>query len=227
MDGNVRRLVGKHIHLRPTWAGRYQYEFPECNDSTKNTSSGVKSSYKLNTKVFDLYKSASIHTKQNKKIPAAVYAVIALFFIIGFLGFRLSDRFGSSVPVAAVEQQQKKITPTLVKPRQQKKEQVAFKSPVLIFLDKLIKDYRPRLSGYVVRSGFSPISGYIEFYLADKLVESFSFQELKAFGVAVVKKRYGVDIVTASKAYPVSSWRLPEQKFKKHNTKNQRVALND
>ena len=92
-DGNIRRLVGKHIHLRPTWAGRYQYEYPECNDNPKNTSSGIKSGYKLNKKVFSLYKSASLHTKQTKKIPFAVYLILGILVLFAFIGYRISSRY--------------------------------------------------------------------------------------------------------------------------------------
>ena len=96
-DGNIRRLVGRHIHLRPTWAGRYQYEFPECNDNTRSLGSGVKSKYKLNKDVFKLYTSSSLHTKQSRSIPFIAYFFVFVIFLLGLLAFRLNTRFNPSL----------------------------------------------------------------------------------------------------------------------------------
>lgn len=92
-DTNIRRLVGRHIHLRPTWAGRFQYEFPECNDNTRILSTGVKSKYKLNKSVFSLYKSSSLHTKQQKKIPFIAYVLLIFIFIFLLIGYRIKSRY--------------------------------------------------------------------------------------------------------------------------------------
>lgn len=88
-DSNIRELISRHIHLKSNWSGRYQYEWPECKPNTQSTTDAVKSSYKLNTKMFELYKSASLHTKQSRKMPLAVYV-----FGIAIVG---SLYFGSSV----------------------------------------------------------------------------------------------------------------------------------
>jgi len=92
-DGNIRRLTGRHIHLRVNWAGRFQYEWPECKDSLASTSGSVKSRYKLDKSVFDLYKSASLHTKQNRKTPAAFYWFFVIISIIAVLVFKMSGRY--------------------------------------------------------------------------------------------------------------------------------------
>lgn len=96
-DGNIRRLVNKHIHLRPTWAGRYQYEFPECNDSPKSAKGGIKSKYSLNKKVFSLFTSASLHTKQTKKIPAAFYIIFIALFLFLFMLYRITNRYDEKI----------------------------------------------------------------------------------------------------------------------------------
>jgi len=88
-DINLRQLIGRHIHIVSKWAGRYQFEWPECSDNVKSTAGAVKSSYKLDKKVFDLYKSASIHTKVKKKIPTALYALAGLFIFGSLLGYRV------------------------------------------------------------------------------------------------------------------------------------------
>jgi len=91
-DKKVRLLVGKHTHITSTWSGRYQYEFPKCQDSLNSLSTGVKSTYKLNKKVFGMYESSSLHTKQTKKIPMAVYALPVLLLVIVLIGFRVNQR---------------------------------------------------------------------------------------------------------------------------------------
>ena len=63
IDSNVRALVGRHVHIRDTgFMGRWAYEWPECNDALAWAKCQNKRRYKLPTKVFDLYKSASLHT---------------------------------------------------------------------------------------------------------------------------------------------------------------------
>jgi len=93
LEKKVRLLCGKHIHLRPTWLGRYQYEYPECNDNVKSTGGAVKSKYKLNKKVFDLYKSSSLHTENSRKIPFAVYILMLMIFLFTAVGYMLNSRF--------------------------------------------------------------------------------------------------------------------------------------
>lgn len=78
IDSNVRALVSRHIHLRVNWKGRKQFEWPETKDNPQSTSDAVASSYTLNKKIFPLYKSASMHTKQKRKVPPAVFLAIAV-----------------------------------------------------------------------------------------------------------------------------------------------------
>jgi len=80
-DSNIRELISRHIHLKANWAGRFQYEWPECKLNTQSTSDAIKSRYVLNSKMFELYQSASLHTKQKRKMPLAV-----VVFAIAMLG---------------------------------------------------------------------------------------------------------------------------------------------
>jgi len=102
-EKKVRLLCGKHIHLRPTWAGRYQYEYPECNDNVKSVGGAVKSKYKLDKNVFSLYKSSSLHTENKRKIPFAVYILLSSIFIaMGFV-FTLNSRFSDPQQIDPVQ----------------------------------------------------------------------------------------------------------------------------
>lgn len=101
-DSNVRRLIGRHIHLRTNWAGRQQFEWAECQESVKSVSGAIKSNYTLDKKNFALYKSAELHTKQKKKMPPALYVLASMLCVMGFLGYKISQSMGDKfAPVDA------------------------------------------------------------------------------------------------------------------------------
>lgn len=86
IDSHVRRLVGRHIHLRGTWAGRKLLEWSECVDpsSRSERTASVQRSWKLPKGVFDLYKSASLHTVQKRRVPRQVWLMLLmLVFLVG------------------------------------------------------------------------------------------------------------------------------------------------
>jgi zona occludens toxin len=88
---NVRALVGRHIHLRATALGNYLYEFPEwCeNPQTKSArTSCVRSRYRLPKAGFNLYESASLHVKTDKRKPIQLFIVIAVLLAIPVLGYQ-------------------------------------------------------------------------------------------------------------------------------------------
>lgn len=110
MDSNVRRLVGRHIHLVTKWAGRYQYEWPECQTDTTSTTGAVSRPYKLPKRVFQLYHSATVHTKHEHRKPLAFYGIFVLFAIIAVLGYRVKARLDSAInPQVEPEAQVKPI----------------------------------------------------------------------------------------------------------------------
>jgi zona occludens toxin len=96
-DSNIRELISRHIHLKANWAGRFQYEWPECKLNTQSTSDAIKSRYVLDSKMFDKYKSASLHTKQKRKMPIAVYVFLAAVLGAGYLGTSVFARVTSAI----------------------------------------------------------------------------------------------------------------------------------
>lgn len=104
VDTNVRKLVGRHIHIRPTPLGRYLHEWTECGDPESKTSRQVSATrrYKPPKKVFGLYKSATLHLKHSTRMPIAFYAIFAFILIGAFLGYRMFERYNdvtnSSLP---------------------------------------------------------------------------------------------------------------------------------
>lgn len=71
LHANVRRLVGKHVHVRRVfgWGRAVQYEWDHCQDnlSALKTAVVVQGSYPK--EAFALYKSAEVHTKQRFRLP--------------------------------------------------------------------------------------------------------------------------------------------------------------
>jgi len=111
VHGNVRRLVGRHIHLRDTgFLGRWWYEWPECSENVAWRTCTNKHKHKLPRHIFTLYKSASLHIKPERRIPTmAIVAIVAVvaFLVLLFMGYRMLNRKfnpagpGQAVPGAA------------------------------------------------------------------------------------------------------------------------------
>lgn len=104
IDSNIRKLVGRHRHIRHTALGRHMFEWSETGDpeSTTSRSIAAKTRYSLPRHVFGRYKSAEVHTKSKTRMPIYVY----VFFLCGlgvlYGGWRVYQSFSGKVaPVAA------------------------------------------------------------------------------------------------------------------------------
>ncbi len=98
-------MVGRHIHLMAKWSGRTEYEWSECQDNVTSRSGAVTRSYKLPKKIYSLYKSAELHTKQDKRKPIAFYLLVTLVPLaiagVSYSVYRINART-KPVQVAAV-----------------------------------------------------------------------------------------------------------------------------
>lgn len=116
IHSNVRRLVGRHIHVRRTALGVYVYEYPECMNSPdsayKNALTKVRWPHPKRT--FGVYKSASIHQKVKFRIPRAAIVFCLCLCMIAGLGFYLYSRVfhHQEAPKAAPLQTQVSQSPT-------------------------------------------------------------------------------------------------------------------
>lgn len=87
LDSNIRRLVGKHIHLRDLGVlGRRYYEWPEVGTPEQFKSAPIAKKYRLPREVFPLYKSASTHIKRNYSIPPVVVLLVVALLAVGGAG---------------------------------------------------------------------------------------------------------------------------------------------
>lgn len=92
LDVNIRRLCGRHIHVRNTPIGRRLHESTQVFDPENKTEreSTVTRPYKLPAHVFGKYKSAEVHTKTGKRLPLSAYVVgvaILLFAAVSWYGY--------------------------------------------------------------------------------------------------------------------------------------------
>lgn len=85
LDANVRRLVGRHLHIRDLgFLGRWVYEFPEATEPDRYKSAAVKRKWSLPKKSFSLYKSSSLHVKPVRGFPTALKVLaVAVVLLVG------------------------------------------------------------------------------------------------------------------------------------------------
>lgn len=102
LDSNVRKLVGRHLHIVGKWNGRTIYEWPECKtDPTQGRQTAVSRPFTLPKKTFDQYKSAEVHTKLERKKPVALYVLGIMALLLVFVGTRVYSRMSEVTdPVA-------------------------------------------------------------------------------------------------------------------------------
>jgi len=106
IDANVRKLVGRHIHIRELGLlGRKVYEWPEVGNIERFRDAPIQRKYQLHRKGFTLYKSASVHVKPQRGLPKGVLAVaLAVPLLLGgsYLAYQSIQKKMSS-PGAVVE----------------------------------------------------------------------------------------------------------------------------
>lgn len=119
LHSNVRRLVGRHIHVRRTPLGVYVYEYPECMNSpdTAYKNALTKVRWPHPKRSFGVYKSASIHQKVKFRIPKPL--IILVFCVLGlaYLGFSIfQDHFGEKPAKAVTSQAHPSSSPSQSSP---------------------------------------------------------------------------------------------------------------
>lgn len=113
VHANVRRLVGKHIHVRRTALGVKVYEYSECQaqPDTAWRNAMTKFSWKHPKDAFGLYKSASLHVKVKYRLPPAVKVLAVCVLGIGFLGYKMFDKFYTTLNPEQAAVAMEELTP--------------------------------------------------------------------------------------------------------------------
>ncbi|MDP2815313.1 MAG: zonular occludens toxin domain-containing protein, partial [Rectinemataceae bacterium] len=88
VDVSLRALVGRHQHFRRMFgmSRAVIYEWDACSDSLAGLANAVTTYWSYPKKIFALYKSAEIHTKQSFKLPKwllvfPIGIALAAFFV--------------------------------------------------------------------------------------------------------------------------------------------------
>lgn len=117
---NVRRLVGRHIHVRRTAMGVYVYEWPECvNPDTAWKNAHVKLRWSHPKKAFGLYKSASIHQQVKHRLPKAVWFFAAsVAAVVALGGYTIKSIYSSIHPKQSISAPSSSSSQAAVEPQQ-------------------------------------------------------------------------------------------------------------
>lgn len=121
IDQNVRRLVGRHIHVRRMWGGAraVRYEWDHCSSPDK-VGDATKSYWPYPKDAFKFYKSAEVHTKQGGRPPLALAAVglamVALPVVAYAAVTRVQDMLNpAKAPTEATQNLTASLTPPTAK----------------------------------------------------------------------------------------------------------------
>lgn len=78
VDRHITALVGRHLHVRriANLPMAIVYEWDHCSRSLLFSKAISKSPWRYDRKVFKLYHSADLHTKQPRKVPPLVWVVL-------------------------------------------------------------------------------------------------------------------------------------------------------
>lgn len=83
IDQNVRRLVGRHLHIRRLFGMQRAmvYDWDGCSVDVHKTKSASVSFFNYPRSAYALYKSSELHTKQKFKMP--MWVLVPVLAIIG------------------------------------------------------------------------------------------------------------------------------------------------
>lgn len=101
LDKHIHALGGRHLHVRriANMGLAVVYEWDHVSRGLMFSKSISKAPWRYDKKVFKLYKSAELHTKQQRKIPGLVWFILAGILGLAVLGptlkARMSERFGT------------------------------------------------------------------------------------------------------------------------------------
>jgi zona occludens toxin len=88
VDANIRKLVGRHIHLRNVWGMKRAlvYEWGEATDPNRIKSAQVKP-WAYPKDAFHLYRSAQVHTKRGQRPPLILWLTAAFMVSVPVSGW--------------------------------------------------------------------------------------------------------------------------------------------
>ncbi len=106
VDRNVHALADRHLHVRRIANMKLAtvYEWDHVSRTLNYSKSLTKSPWRYSSKVFELYKSAEVHTKQRRKLPGLIWYILAGVLALAFLGPTLYKRLQGRVGTPQADQ---------------------------------------------------------------------------------------------------------------------------
>lgn len=205
--------------------------------------SGIK---EYDEKYFGTYKSHTDGTKNKGnlkdsrsnifnnwkfKLGLPAFVCVLFFAVSSLMDFFNPEKTGlikhEPLAVQAATPEPKKLVPT-IKEEVKREEKPDIKTPPvkeeyvpIDYLDELINNYRPRLSGFMVSEKDNRMFGYIDvltnsFHLKERL----DLSQVKAMGWEIQRKEYGVDLVKNNVVHVVTSWPMDSFGRVSNHTRN-------
>lgn len=86
-DRHIAGLVGRHLHVRriANMPLAIVYEWDHCSRTLMFSKSVAKAPWRYDRKVFKLYHSADLHTKQPRKVPPLIVVVLLALVGVAFM----------------------------------------------------------------------------------------------------------------------------------------------
>jgi zona occludens toxin len=105
LDQNVRRLVGRHLHVRRLFgtARALIYDWDGCQTDTTRTSGATRTVWSYPKDAYKLYKSSELHTKQHQKIPLFLAFPLVVAALGAFAGPKAYDAMHRSMTGKSLE----------------------------------------------------------------------------------------------------------------------------
>lgn len=107
VDRHIHALGGRHLHVRriANMPLAIVYEWDHVSRGLMFSKSISKAPWRYDKKVFKLYKSAQLHTKQPRRMPGLVWFIliglVSLAVLAPTLKSRMDERFGSQAATAS------------------------------------------------------------------------------------------------------------------------------
>lgn len=156
LDPAVRALVGRHLHIRRLGGlgAAVVYEWDSCSNALNFKAAFTKTPYRYNRKVFKLYHSADVHTKQNRRMPFLVWVILVSFVVAAWMWPHFTGRVlkkesivkGGEVVQAAAPPVSSVSSPSLPFPSRPVAPLDVSAAPAPLTAEEYRETFRPRLN---------------------------------------------------------------------------------
>lgn len=113
LDQNVRRLIGRHQHIRRLFgmSRALIYDWDGCSVDVHRVKTATKTFWTYPKKAYELYKSSELHTKQKQKFP--IWLLLPIFALIGgaFVAPKAWSVMSSSMSGKGISSQASPVAP--------------------------------------------------------------------------------------------------------------------